>query len=86
MIHEYKVFTTTVCPKCPKVKDFMKTTGIRGTEINASTDEGLKLASELGISAVPTVILFDQSGKEMKRAHSLDEIKKIVEDNQTDDI
>lgn len=80
MIKEYKVFTTAVCPKCPKVKDFIKTTGLKGTEVNASTDEGLKMASQFAISSVPTVILFDESGKEAKRAHSVDELKRILEE------
>ena len=79
MISEYKLFTTTVCPKCPKVKEFMKNSGLKGIEVNASTDEGLMEASKLGISSVPTVILFDASGKEATRAHSIDELKKIIE-------
>ena len=40
------------------------------------------MASQFAVSSVPTVILFDEGGKEAKRAHSVDELKRILEENR----
>lgn len=80
MIKRYRLFTTNMCPKCPSVKAFMKTVRLIGDEIDASTDDGLRKASEAGVSSVPTVILFDEAGKEVKRAYSADEVKRALEE------
>ncbi|MFC1753423.1 glutaredoxin family protein [Thermoproteota archaeon] len=80
MIKKYKVFTTEICPKCPAVKDFMKTLELEGEEVNASEDEGLKQASELGITTVPTVVFYDEEEKEVERSGSVEEVKKALEE------
>jgi len=80
MIRRYELFTTDMCPKCPAVKEFMKAVGMPGEHINASTDDGLKKASEASVSSVPTVILFDEKDREAKRAYSVDEVKRALKE------
>jgi len=78
---KYKLFTTLTCPGCFSVKEFMDAVDIEGEKIDASTDEGLDKARELEVNAVPTVIFFD-GDKELARAYSVEEIKKILEENK----
>ncbi|MBD3313369.1 hypothetical protein GF345_02920 [Candidatus Woesearchaeota archaeon] len=80
MIKKYKLFTTEICPRCPSVKEYMEKADIEGEMVNASEDEGLKQASEANVTSVPTVIFFDEEGKETARAGSVEEIKKILEE------
>jgi len=56
----------------------MNTVELEGEHIDASTDDGLKKAQELDVSAVPTVIFFDEQGKEISRASSKDEIDALL--------
>ncbi len=81
MISSYKLFTTEICPNCHSVKEFIKELDIKGEEINASEQEGLKKAQEAGVSSVPTVILLDEEGNEVRRAQSVDQLKQALEEN-----
>lgn len=74
----YKLFFTPMCPNCPKVKEFMKGVKMEGEFVDAATKEGLEEARKLEVSAVPTVVFFEND-KERSRAYSVEEIKKIVE-------
>ena len=81
MISSYKLFTTEICPNCHSVKEFIKELDLKGEDINASEEDGLKKAQEAGVSSVPTAILLDEEGNEVSRAHSVDQIKQALEEN-----
>jgi len=71
----YLFFSTPTCIKCPAVKEYLKTVSMTGVHIDASTSEGLDKARELSVMATPTVVIFDDSDKEIKRAQSLPEVR-----------
>ena len=78
VIKKYKLFTTPTCPSCPPVKEFMKGVEMKGEMVDASTPEGLEDARKYGVSAVPTVLFFDEKGEVVKEAGSVDEIKEVL--------
>lgn len=84
MIHDYMLFTTPTCPNCPRVKEHMKTVSMKGTFIDASTDEGRHQAIKYGVSAVPTVLFLDAAGEVLKTAHSVREITSIMSEHDDD--
>ncbi len=67
-----------MCPKCPSVKEFMKTVDIQGEEVDAATPEGLEQARKFNISTVPTAV-FLEDDKVKNIAHDIDEIKRVIE-------
>ena len=73
----YILFTTPTCPNCPVVKEYMHESDVEGEIVDASTPEGLTRAKELEISAVPTVVFFEDD-KEIGRANSVDETKNFL--------
>jgi len=74
----YKLFTTPTCVYCPKVKEFMKTQTLIGESIDASTPDGFELAKKFNVSAVPTVLFFEDE-KLIGKANKVEEIKKILQ-------
>ena len=76
---KYMVFTTPTCPNCPAVKEYLSSQEkIKGDFVDASTSDGLDLARKHEVTAVPTVIFF-QDDKEINRAFSKEETQKIIE-------
>lgn len=75
----YKLFFTPMCPKCPAIKEFMKGTDIEGEFVDATTPEGLEQARKYEIISVPTVLFLEDKGKVISSAHSLEEVKRVVE-------
>ena len=87
MIKNYKIFFTPTCPKCPVMKTFMKDeSGLVGEEIDATTEDGLEEATKHGITAVPTVVLFNIDGIERGRANSVEEAKRILDNKSLSEI
>jgi glutaredoxin len=78
-VKKYMLFFTPMCPKCPKIKEFMNTTSLEKEWVDAATKPGLQKARELGVGGVPMVIFFDENGKEVSRANSLEEVKRVIE-------
>jgi len=80
MIKKFKLFTTLACPTCMEIKSFLDASkiSIQREDISAVTDEGLRQASIFAVSSVPTLIFLDEKNKEIARARSVDEIKKIL--------
>ncbi len=79
---KYKLFFTPMCPKCPKIKEFLNgVQDVEGEFIDATKKEGLEQARELKVSNVPTVVFFED-GKESSRANSIEEVKRVVENKQ----
>ena len=82
MIKKYMLFFTPMCPKCPKIKEFMEDKKLEKEWVDAATKEGLEKARELGVSGVPAVIFFDENGKEVTRATTIEEVKRVLENKQ----
>jgi len=74
----YKFFTITTCTKCPGIREFLRGTGLRGEEINATSEAGFEEAKKHNVLAAPTVIFFDGKGNEAGRAGTIEEIKKWI--------
>jgi ribonucleoside-triphosphate reductase len=72
----YEFFSRKTCPNCPPVREYL--TNIKDTVVNIDVDseDGLARASELGVFAAPTVILFNGL-TEVGRAHSTDELESL---------
>jgi len=83
---KYKLFFTPMCPKCPAIKEFIKTTDIKGELVDAATPEGLEQAREYEISQLPAVLFLDDKGKVISKAHSLEEVKRVVENKSLADV
>jgi len=86
MISSYKFFMTPMCPNCGEIKEFLNDVKMKGEIIDASEDEGLDQARDLGVMGVPTMVFLDKDGKEETRAGSLDEIKTILENKSLLDV
>lgn len=86
MITSYKLFFTPMCPKCPSIKEFMKTIKIEGQLVDATTSEGLDEARKYKVASVPTVLFLDDEENIVAQAHSLDEIKRIVQNKSLIDV
>lgn len=72
-------FTKKTCPNCPAVKDYVETLDLEHTGYVVDNAEGLAKAREYNVFAVPTVIFFDESGKELFRAYNAKDIKARLE-------
>jgi predicted DsbA family dithiol-disulfide isomerase len=79
MIKKYMLFFTPMCPKCPKIKEYMNTKDLEKEWVDAATADGLEKAREFGVSGVPTIIFFNENGEEVSRATEIEEVKRIVE-------
>jgi len=77
-LSHYEIFIRKTCPNCPPVKDYILSTNLDGKIVDTDTDEGLNRASEKGVLSTPTVIFYDVSNREVKRCHSVEEIKEIA--------
>lgn len=71
---KYKLFTTKWCPKCPSMKEFMKTLEIEGRNIDASEGNGLSEAIKHKVHNAPTVIFFNNDNKEIFRTSKKNEV------------
>lgn len=78
-ISSYEMFVRKTCPNCPPVKAYMANLKLEGNIVDVDTTEGLNTAALKGVFAAPTVIVYNPEGKEIARAHSVDELTAIFE-------
>ncbi len=83
--HELKVkpqsfmfFYSDTCPKCPPVKNFVKELNLEGNFINVFEPAGMKLAEELEIRNLPSVVFFDDKKNIVSKAHTILEVKECL--------
>lgn len=74
----YEIFFRKTCPNCPPVKEYMAGVSMQGRSVDVDTDSGLSEAAGKGVFAAPTVIFYDDNGKETARAHTTEELKGIM--------
>ena len=79
-ISDYALFYRTTCPNCPAVKRVMETFNIEGGSINVDTDLGFGMATKYNVMAVPTVVFFNERGKEIYRASTVTALTKILKE------
>jgi len=83
-----KIFSMKECPKCASAKKFKKQLdeeGIKAEIYDVKTVDGLAEATLFGIMGTPSVVVVDDSNKEMKtwrsEIPSMKEIKELAEKN-----
>ena len=86
MIKSYKLFFTPMCPKCPAIKEFIKTTDVEGEFVDAATPEGLEQARKYQVSALPTILFLNEKGEVISTAYNLEEVKRVVENRSLTDV
>lgn len=72
------LFTTTTCPKCPAVKNWLEQAGMEYFSIDNTMVNFYEMAEKYGVKSVPTLISLDDSGKENWRANELSEIQQYI--------
>ena len=77
-ISSYELFARRTCPNCPPVKDFLLGLSLQGKLVDVDTEEGLSEAAVKGVFSAPTVIFYDERGKEVSRAHNVPDIEEIL--------
>jgi len=73
----WELFSRKTCPNCPPVQAYMAKLSMSGKTIDVDTDEGLAEAAKKGVFASPTVIVYDESGEESARCHSVEELDAV---------
>ena len=79
---KYLLFTTPMCPNCPSMKEFMGGVKMQGEFVDASTDDGLKKASDFGVSSVPTVLFLDEKDEVVSKAHTVNDARAAIDKEQ----
>lgn len=65
----FLLFTTPMCPNCPRAKQLVQEKDIDVNLIDASTPEGLDLARKYSVAQVPTLLEVDEN-EEVLNQHS----------------
>lgn len=80
MTNKCLLFTSPTCVKCPKVKELMEKS-YKGTVeyVDCGSPDGLKIAQEKGIMAVPVVIFQDEEGNDVKRLDDYYDIEDYLD-------
>jgi len=72
---KYLKFYSPTCQPCQQVDQILQEKGIEYESINVLEDKETR--SKFGIMGVPTVIVLDDEGNEIKRAVGVHEIQKL---------
>ena len=72
------LFSTTTCPKCPAVKNWLESSEVCYESIDNRRVDFHQLAEQYGVQSVPTLIAIDASGKELWRAKEQAEMVEMI--------
>jgi len=75
-----------MCPNCHKLKVFLKSIDLEGEFIDAATKEGLEEARKYNVGGVPVVLFFNEKNEVISEAHSIEEVKRIIENRSLSDV
>ncbi|MFH0834116.1 MAG: hypothetical protein V2A63_01865 [Patescibacteria group bacterium] len=76
---KYLLFTTTTCPKCPAVKNFVAEKITFPGEVLDERVAGFGVrAVQFSVEAAPTLIVFDDSDQEIFRGNEVQEIEEFL--------
>ncbi|MFH1375571.1 MAG: thioredoxin family protein [Patescibacteria group bacterium] len=76
---KYLLFTTTTCPNCPALKEFVAENISFGGEVldDSSPNFGERIR-EAGVQNAPTLIVFDDEGAEVFRGGEVSEVADFL--------
>lgn len=75
----YLLLTTTTCPKCPEVKDFVSNNiKFDGEIIDETHPNFTELLGQYSVTAAPTMIITDDKGSEIFRGNEVSEIEDFL--------
>jgi ribonucleoside-triphosphate reductase len=74
----YEFYSRKTCPNCPSVRDYLDSCALSGTLIDVDTPDGIQRAATNGVFAAPTVIMYDDKGNEVIRAHNKTELASVM--------
>ena len=79
----YLLFTTTSCPKCPAMKEFVRENfaGFSGEILDETKPDFMTKVQEYGVTVAPVLIVFDDDGNEIFRGSEIYEAEDFL--NQT---
>lgn len=74
----YKLFTTTTCPKCPEFKDYVsQNISFEGEVLDERSEGFMDQAQSFGITGAPMIILFEND-KEIFRASEMYDLEDFL--------
>jgi thioredoxin-related protein len=77
----YLLITTTTCPKCPEVKDYVaKNIKFKGEILDETNPNFANVLGEYGVTAAPTMIILDEDGEELFRGNETSEIEDFLKE------
>mgnify|MGYP002623909563 FL=1 len=74
----YELYFREVCPNCPPVKQYLSGVDMKGSYVDVDTESGLEKAASQGVFSTPTAIFRNAYGKEIGRAHCVEELNAIL--------
>ena len=76
---KYFLFTTTTCPKCPALKNFVaEKIKFPGELIDETAPDFLERAQKFSVTVAPTLIIFDDAEKEIFRGGEIGELTEFL--------
>jgi ribonucleoside-triphosphate reductase len=77
-VSRYEFYSRTTCPNCPSVRDYLASCALSGAVIDVDTPDGIQKASNNGVYAAPTVIMYNDAGEEIIRVHNRKELASVI--------
>jgi len=73
---KYLLFTTTTCPKCPAMKEFVASEiKFTGELIDNESSDFMEKAQKFSVDAAPTLIILDDADQEIFRGNEAQEVR-----------
>lgn len=73
-----EMYTRKTCPNCPPISAYCSNLDMPVHAIDVDSAEGFARAKENDVRSAPTVLLFDNAGNEIARAHSVAELEVLT--------
>lgn len=73
-----EVYTRKTCPNCPPISAYCSSVNMPVQWIDVDSHDGFVQAKDSSVRSAPTVILFDNNGRELTRAYSVNELKTLL--------
>jgi len=76
---KYLLFTTTTCPKCPAMKEFVANeVSFEGEQIDNNSPDFMEKAGELKVDSAPTLIIYDDGDNEVFRGNEVSQVQEFL--------
>ena len=77
-VSRYEFYSRKTCPNCPSVRDYLASSSLNGAVIDVDTPDGIQKATDNGVYAAPTVIMYNDAGEEIIRVHNRKELASVI--------